>query len=175
MNTAPEIVNKLNIVSMKFCTLYRQKMLQVEIQMSVHKYLQNLPLFTSWSRSCNIIHQLKIQFSSMNMNYTEQLIRIFGTVPEMQAVRFLPHRIDSQSNWVQPNRTDWSTGMIYQWICSLKVNHNLYWIIAMTSKDSAEEQDTFLSEYTWVKVLAWVLGTCYVESTSRFRPSHFLN
>ena len=44
-----------------------------------------------------------------------------------------------------PNRTSRSTGMSHQEIFSLKLNHNFYWIIAMTSQGSDGEQDTFLA------------------------------
>ena len=57
----------------------------------------------------------------------------------MQSVRFFLDRAGVRSNSAR------STGMSYQEIFSLKLSHNFHWIIIMTSQDSTDEQDTFLT------------------------------
>ena len=65
--------------------------------------------------------------------------------PEMQPVRFFLDRVGTRPNSAWSDRTGQSTGMSHQEIFSLKLSHNFYRIIPMTSQYSADEQGTLLT------------------------------
>ena len=65
--------------------------------------------------------------------------------PEMQPVRFF--LTGPAAGQTQPDRSGPASRpeMSHQKVFSLKLSHNFCWIIAMTSQDSTDEQDTFLT------------------------------